>query len=715
MGRTEFASGREETWSSGGNGDISYTAPIAWQEFDGARNVVGVGYVLDNDAFGYGFALAAYDASRPLIIDPLLQSTYLGGNGFDVAAGIAIHPATGDVYVVGTTLSSDFPSVVGAEQPGNAALYDVFVTRLNAALTTRLQSTYIGGSSDDFGNAIAIHPVSGEIYVTGQTTSADFPKIVGSEQPVKAPGSDGFVTRLNAALTARLQSTYLGGNDNDIPTSIAIHPVSGEVYVTGQTASSDFPKVAGSEQPVKGGAGTTDAFVTRLNAALTQRLQSTYVGGSGNDGASAIAIHPVTGEVYIGGVTTSADLPKVTGSEQPVKGVNFDGFVTRLNAALTLRLQSTYLGGNAGDQVNGLAIHPMTGEIYAAGYTTSTDFPKLAGSEQTVKNALADGYVTRFNPSLTNILQSTLIGGNGDDFLQSVAIHPLTGEVYVAGYVLGTTDFPKTAGAEQPAKAAGMDSVIVRLNAGLTTRLQATYLGASGDDYLAAGMTIHPVTGEIYLAGRTSSTDFPKVSGSEQPTKSTIEDAFVARYSADLTLNDNVPDTFGNFAAQSGVPVQSVRTSNPLRITGIFGSANLYIDGQPGSSYCISSANNCSCDVSGGFLTAPTTVGNNAYVCVRHTASAALNQLSRTDLHVGGGRASFIATTGALIGGSCTLDVDGDGGIDALSDGLIMLRAMFGLTGTSVTANAVRPGATRTIWAQIQPYLNGNCGTSFAP
>ena len=357
----------------------------------------------------------------------------------------------------------------------------------------------------------------------------------------------------------------------------------------------------------------------------------------------------------------------------------------------------------------------MTGDVYAAGYTTSTDFPKLAGSEQTVKGALADGYATRFNYSLTSIIQSTLIGGNGDDFLQSLAIHPLTGEVYVAGYVLGTTDFPKTAGGEQPAKAAGMDSVIVTAQCGIDhpaagdipRRFRRRLPLKRHND--SSGQRRN-LPGRAHVLDRLSKGR--RVGAAHQ---GHIEDAYVARYSADLTLNDNVPDAFGNFAAQSGVPVQSVRTSNPLRVTGIFGSANLYLEGQPGSSYCISSANGCSCDVSGGFQTIPTTVGNNAYVCVRHTAAAAVNQLSRTDLHVGGARASFIATTGSLIGGSCTLDVDGDGGIDALSDGLIMLRAMFGLTGTSVTANAIRPGATRTLWAQIQPYLNGNCGTSFAP
>ena len=176
-----------------------------------------------------------------------------------------------------------------------------------------------------------------------------------------------------------------------------------------------------------------------------------------------------------------------------------------------------------------------------------------------------------------------------------------------------------------------------------------------------------------------------------------------------------MPDAFA-LAAQSNVPLSSVRTSNPALISGTVGAAGIYVDGQPGSSYCVSSASGCSCNVSAGFVTAAGTITANNYVCVRHVASAALNQLTTTDLHVGGAKASFLVTTGTLVGGGpCTLDVDGNNAIDALTDGLLILRAMFGLTGTSVTNGALGGGASRSDWTTIRAYLNGSCGASFAP
>ncbi|MEO8134406.1 MAG: SBBP repeat-containing protein, partial [Betaproteobacteria bacterium] len=393
-----------------GNGPVAYTAPIAYQvDAAGRRNDVAVRYALDTATARYGFTVGAYDERRPLIIDPLLQSTYLGGNGSDAVIAMAVHPVSGEVYVAGFTGSTNFPKVAGAEQTVSAAS-DGFVTRLNATLTARLQSTYLGGSGDDQVRALAIHPVTGEVYVAGSTSSTNFPKVAGAEQSTHAVDgvdTDAFVTRLNAALTVRLQSTYLGGNGADSTNALAIHPVTGEIYVAGVTGSTDFPNVAGAEQTTRGIA--SDGFVTRLNAALTDRLQSTYLGGNGNDVVNAIAIHPATGEVYVAGYTESTDFPKVAGAEQTVKGNDFDVFVTRLNAALTTRLQSTYLGGNADDVANALAIHPSTSDVYVTGYSASTDLPKVAGSEQPVKGTgtSADAFVTRLNAPLTIRLQST--------------------------------------------------------------------------------------------------------------------------------------------------------------------------------------------------------------------------------------------------------------------------------------------------------------------
>ncbi len=377
-------------------------------------------------------------------------------------------------------------------------------------------------------------------------------------------------------------------------------------------------------------------------------------------------------------------------------------------------LQSTYLGGATGDDIPvALAFHPVTGDVYVAGYTYSTDFPKVAGAEQAVKGANFDAFVTRLNAALTTRLQSTYVGGNGDDFVSGLAIHPATGEVYVAGSTL-STDFPKVVGADQATHAADAgagDAFVTRLNAALTIRLQSTYLGGTGDDG-ANTLAIHPSTGEVYVSSTTTSSNFPKVAGAEQAAAAGAIDAFVSRYTPALTFSDNTPAAY-TFVPQTNVPLLSVRTSNPIQITGINGAANIYVLGQPGSSHCISFTNAC-CN-SANFVTTPSTVSNNQFVCVRHTASPILNQVTETMLHVGGSAASFFVTTGTLLGGNCTLNVDGNGIQDALTDGLMVLRALFGLTGTSVTNGAVGANASRNTWALVRQYLNGNCGASFAP
>ncbi|MEO8132916.1 MAG: SBBP repeat-containing protein [Betaproteobacteria bacterium] len=701
-----------------GNGPVSYTAPLAYQEdAAGKRAAVPVSYKLHAATSTYGFAVGPHDSGRALVIDPLLQSTYLGGNAIDIALAMAVHPATGEVYVAGITSSTNFPKTAGAEQPALVGPLNAFVTRLSPTLTTRLQSTYLGGTGGEFAYALAIHPQTGDVYIAGDTKSTDLAKVAGAEQTTHAADSanfDAFVSRLDASLTSVIRSTYLGGNGEDIAYALAIHPATGEIYVAGQTKSTDFPRVAGAEQPAKGGdANDVDAFVTRLDAALSTRVQSTYIGGTGSDEAFALAIHPATGDVYVAGYTASSDFPKVTGAEQTVKGAGTDAFVTRLNAALTLRQQSTFIGGNGGDNGTALAIHPATGEIYVAGYTLSTDFPKVAGAEQTVKGAAADTFVTRLNPALTIRLQSTYVGGNGDDTGQALAIHALTGDVYVGGGT-NSTDFPKVTSAAQAVKGTGNDAFVTRLNAALTTRLQSTYLGGSGEDYIHA-MAIHPSSGNVYVAGQTTSTNFPNVVGSEQTTHGVdggLDDGFVSVYSLDLLATDVVPNAF-SFPPRLNVQPGSLQASSAAQILGITGLVPISVSGGAFAQYCVSSTATCGCDIV-AFTFVPGIIAINQFVCVRQQAPFATPAVGIATVIVGGGVGQFLVATGNGLT-ACSLDIDGNGARDALTDGLMLLRAMFGLTGTSVTSNAVGVGATRTSWAQIQAYLNGNCGTSFAP
>ncbi len=225
------------------------------------------------------------------------------------------------------------------------------MARLNSNLTQILQATYLGGSSDDYANALAIHPTTGEVYVAGYTVSNDFPKTTGGAQANNNGGWDAFVARLNSNLTQILQATYLGGSSDDRSNALAIHPTTGEVYVAGYTVSNDFPKTTGGAQASFGG-DLSDAFVTKLSADLTSNLQSTYPGRTNNDWGSDVVIHPETDDVYVAGSTYSIDFPRTTGWAQ--ESCNnfgnilslYDAYIAMLTVDLAADKKSSGGGGS---------------------------------------------------------------------------------------------------------------------------------------------------------------------------------------------------------------------------------------------------------------------------------------------------------------------------------------------------------------------------------
>jgi len=541
-----------------GLGDLKLSKPVAWQEKEGKKLPVEVAYKLIGKN-RYSFVVAKADPSLPIVIDPILQATYLGGSSDDYATALAIHPKTGEVYVAGVTESTRGTGI------------DAFVIMLNPELTQAIRVVILGGRYYDGATAITIHPTTGDVYVAGYTNSTNFPNTSGGAQTrcnncsigsPPPPSNDAFVARLNSDLTQILQSTYLGGSGNDESYALAIHPTTGDVYVAGKTVSKDFPKAPSGAQAYCNNCKsdnllTNDAFVARLNKDLTQILQSTYLGGSQSDGAHALAIHPKTGEVYVAGSTNSKDFPKATGGAQASNKGGTDAFVARLNKDLTQILQSTYLGGSRSDGAHALAIHPTTGEVYVAGDTNSKDFPKTTGGAQASNKGGTDAFVARLNSNLTRILQSTYLGGSEWDETYSLAIHPQTGDVYVAGVTV-SKDFPKTTGGVQPKcnecsdALRSYDAFVARLNSNLTQILQSTYLGGSDSD-LAYSLAIHSQTGEIYVAGHTLSSNFPKTAGGAQAKCNECfasraggsGDAFVARLTADLAAGRKSSDGGG--------------------------------------------------------------------------------------------------------------------------------------------------------------------------
>jgi hypothetical protein len=386
-------------------------------------------------------------------------------------------------------------------------------------------STYLGGSSSDQGVSIAVD-AAGNAFVTGITQSLNFPTVSGGFQMTLAGPQDAFVTKLNPTGSGLVYSTYLGGSGDDFGLGIALDS-STNAYVTGGTASTDFP-TAGAFQPAL--AGSPDAFVTKLDSTGSALLYSTYLGGSGQDRGSQIALDSA-GNAYVAGFTVSTNFPTTVGAFDTTFNGGGDAFVTKLNPTGSGLTYSTYLGGsvglNATDSAQGIAVD-AAGNAYVTGTAESTNFPTTAGAFQTTHAGSTDAFVTKLNPTGSGLIYSTYLGGNGFDQGFGIAIDSIA-NAYVSGGT-SSSNFPTTPGVFQPGYAGGnRDVFMTKLNPTGSGLVYSTYLGGSGDDF-GLGIALDSST-NAYVTGGTASTNFP-TAGAFQPALGGSFDAFVTKLNA---------------------------------------------------------------------------------------------------------------------------------------------------------------------------------------
>jgi hypothetical protein len=386
----------------------------------------------------------------------LVYATYLGGSADEQRVDVAVDDA-GSAYVTGDTTSTDFPTTAGAAQTTSAGDIDAFVTKLDAAGSGLVYSTYLGGSSLDAGTGIAVDG-AGSASVTGFTLSTNFPTTAGAVQTTYAGGNgDAFVTKLNAAGSGLVYSTYLGGSDVDTGFGIAVDGA-GSAYVTG-SARTSFPTTAGAAQTTYAG-GNGDAFVTKLNAAGSGLVYSTYLGGSSDEVGDGVAVDGA-GSAYVAGSTASTDFSTTAGAIQTTHAGGFtDAFVTKLNAAGSGLVYSTYLGGIDNDGGFAIALDAV-GSAYVTGSTGSTNFPTTAGALQPTLAGEGDAFVTTLNATGSGLISSTYLGGSFDDVGLGIAVDA-AGGAYVTGRTL-STNFPTTAGASHTTLAGESDAFVAKV------------------------------------------------------------------------------------------------------------------------------------------------------------------------------------------------------------------------------------------------------------
>ncbi len=565
-------------------GEIYLRRPLAYQGRGRDRREVAVRYAL-HAGNRVAFALGAYNHRQKLVIDPVLAySTYLGGTGGDIGYGIAVD-SSGNAYVTGITNSSDFPATTGAQSTTYQGNGDVFVAKLNpagsasssSATPQLVYSAYLGGTGTDSGAAIAVN-AAGDAFVTGSTASADFPTTSGVFQSTYGGSGDAFVTELNSTGTSLVYSSYLGGTGADAGMGIAVDS-SGNAYVTGSTQSPDFPTV-NPLQPTN--AGSSDAFVAKVNFTGSHLIYSTYLGGSSTDVGTSIQVDS-SGDAYVAGFTFSRDFPL----QNPVQGANagtVNAFASELNPAGSALIFSTYLGGSADDRAFGLALDG-SGNIYLAGSSTSTDFPTSVGAFQSSNHGQSDAFVAKLKPSGPTLVYSTLLGGSGTDQANGIAVDS-SGDAFVTGFT-ESNDFPL----QSPTQAilgitAGSlcgsttcpDAFVSEVNPTGAGLIYSSFLGGSGADF---GQAIALDTAaDAYLTGSTSSTNFPAIAGVQPAYQSSLTgvagNAFVAEIKpANAPGMSIVPATlaFGNQTENVRSAAKTVTITNegtaPLDITQI--------------------------------------------------------------------------------------------------------------------------------------------------
>jgi len=531
-----------------GGGEVSLKAPFAYQEEQGVRVRVPASYrILAGNQVA--FRIGAWDPGRALTIDPVLVwSSYAGGSDDDRGLDIAVD-GQGNSYVVGDTISTNFPTVNAVQRTfGGKGSFsgDAFVAKLSADGRSLMYATYLGGSGDERSRAIAVD-MEGNAYVTGDTDSRNFPVTMGSFRPTYNGGTyDAFVTKLNATGSMLVYSTYLGGADNDFALDIGVDAM-GNAHVAGRTFSTNFP----TRNPIQANFGGRifDAFITKLNATGSALVYSTYLGGSLTDEAYGIAVDGA-GNACVAGFTNSGDFP----TARPLQGTRrggFDAFIAKLPPAGDRLIYSTFFGGRGDEFVNAAAMD-ASGNCYITGLTDSTDYPTM-NAFQGAFGGRFDAFVTKIDSTGGALVYSTYLGGAAYDQGSGIAVDGM-GMATLVG-ATESTNFPLADAVQREYRGGSREGTLLTLQVdsqtpgtvsfrlinvspdGFATRLSAdgrsavysTYLGGTGDDLLF-GVAVDGA-GNTYLTGETTSTDFPSMNPLQPANAGGRRDAVMVKFS----------------------------------------------------------------------------------------------------------------------------------------------------------------------------------------
>lgn len=395
---------------------------------------------------------------------PPAYTAIIGGDSVDYISGIAVD-TSGAAYVVGYTASSNFPTTSGAYDTSGSGVdkinRDAFIAKLRPDGSDLAYSTYLGGSGDERGFEIAIDG-AGAAYVTGRTTSSNFPTSPSALDTSYNGNFDVYVTKLSADGRQLVYSTYLGGSENDQGNDIAVD-AAGSAYITGYTLSPIFLPASGYDP---GFNGLEDIFVVKLSSSGTSLVYGTYVGGTNTDRGESIVVDG-SGAAYVAGYSLSTDFPATPGAFGQQSGGLDDAIVLKLGASGQTLEFARYLGGKDEDFGTGVAV-ASNGDVFVVGNTSSADFPTSAGSLAPQPKGLQDGFVARLDASGATLSYGTYLGGAALDSIDGIALDR-NGAPFVTGFTT-SSNYPTTSGAYDSSYASGHDAVLSKLALGSAPR-----------------------------------------------------------------------------------------------------------------------------------------------------------------------------------------------------------------------------------------------------
>ena len=556
-------------------GDMSYPAPIVYQRINGREIPVKAKYLISGKNV-IKFDLGDYDKSEPLVIDPIAMrwATWVNTNSSGDNHGhcIWVDPSDGAIYVVARVIGTTDQITVGAfDTSANGNLEIIIGKYLEPATIggsgSRVWQTYVGGNGDE--NPYAMEQGGdGNLYISGYTSSTNFPLIGGpafsgsSIDQQSQGGADVFVLKINTAGNS-IKAAVIGGNSADDSYDLRV-ATNGDVIVCGTTTSTNLLTLNGGSGASNTNNGSDDALLFRVNGDLSSLIWMRNYGGSGTDLPSIMAQDPVTGDIFVGGHTTSTNFP-TTAARQSTRGGTQAGFLQRLTSAGST-VWSSYFSSNSGNAANILCMsfNNAGNELYFGGVTTGLPSSNIStsGVYDGSHNGSNDLYVCRMGLDQT-FISSTYVGGSGNEVNMMGLNTDQNDDVYVFGYT-NSTNFPVSSGPNVPLQTTNNgsnDKVFFKLESDLSVLEFSTYYGGTGDDYDPVGERgIKFSNCRIYTIVTSRSNNIPLTQGALNTTRNSP----TSRYEPGLVVWANPPDLLGNTITSPAYAICAGTTPNDI-------------------------------------------------------------------------------------------------------------------------------------------------------